>query len=81
MNPASQLLPLEAITARICVLREQRVLLDSDLAALYGVTTGTGSEVMSRIAAPMVGGMLSSMVLTVLAVIAALYALHPWLEV
>ena len=36
--------------------------------------TGTGSEVMSRIAAPMVGGMLSSTVLT-LAVIPALYAL------
>ncbi|HJV62102.1 MAG TPA: efflux RND transporter permease subunit, partial [Albitalea sp.] len=36
--------------------------------------TGTGSEVMSRIAAPMVGGMVSSTVLT-LAVIPALYAL------
>jgi copper/silver efflux system protein len=36
--------------------------------------TGTGSEVMSRIAAPMVGGMISSTVLT-LVVIPALYAL------
>ena len=36
--------------------------------------TGTGSEVMSRIAAPMIGGMISSTVLT-LAVIPALYAL------
>ncbi len=36
--------------------------------------TGTGSEVMSRIAAPMVGGMLSSTVLT-LAVIPAIYAM------
>ncbi|MCF8208988.1 MAG: efflux RND transporter permease subunit [Rhodoferax sp.] len=36
--------------------------------------TGTGSEIMSRIAAPMVGGMLSSTVLT-LAVIPAIYAL------
>lgn len=36
--------------------------------------TGTGAEVMSRIAAPMVGGMISSTVLT-LAVIPALYAL------
>ncbi|MDG3066248.1 efflux RND transporter permease subunit [Thauera mechernichensis] len=36
--------------------------------------TGTGSEVMSRIAAPMVGGMVSSTVLT-LAVIPVLYAL------
>jgi Cu(I)/Ag(I) efflux system membrane protein CusA/SilA len=36
--------------------------------------TGTGAEVMSRIAAPMVGGMVSSTVLT-LAVIPAIYAL------
>jgi Cu(I)/Ag(I) efflux system membrane protein CusA/SilA len=36
--------------------------------------TGTGSEVMSRIAAPMVGGMVSSTVLT-LVVIPAIYAL------
>jgi Cu(I)/Ag(I) efflux system membrane protein CusA/SilA len=36
--------------------------------------TGTGSEVMSRIAAPMVGGMISSTVLT-LAVIPAIYAM------
>jgi Cu(I)/Ag(I) efflux system membrane protein CusA/SilA len=37
-------------------------------------STGTGSEVMRRIAAPMVGGMISSTVLT-LVVIPALYAL------
>ncbi|MBL8437746.1 MAG: efflux RND transporter permease subunit [Zoogloeaceae bacterium] len=42
------------------------------LPILWG--TGTGSEVMSRIAAPMVGGMISSTVLT-LAVIPAIYAL------
>ena len=36
--------------------------------------TGTGSEVMSRIAAPMVGGMVSSTILT-LAVIPAIYGL------
>jgi Cu(I)/Ag(I) efflux system membrane protein CusA/SilA len=42
------------------------------LPILWG--SGTGSEVMSRIAAPMVGGMLSSTVLT-LAVIPAIYAL------
>ncbi len=42
------------------------------LPILWG--TGTGAEVMSRIAAPMVGGMISSTVLT-LAVIPALYAL------
>jgi Cu(I)/Ag(I) efflux system membrane protein CusA/SilA len=42
------------------------------LPILWG--SGTGSEVMSRIAAPMVGGMISSTILT-LAVIPALYAL------
>ena len=42
------------------------------LPILWG--TGTGSEVMSRSAAPMVGGMISSAVLT-LAVIPAIYAL------
>jgi len=36
--------------------------------------TGTGSEVMSRIAAPMVGGMISSAILTLL-VIPAIYAI------
>jgi Cu(I)/Ag(I) efflux system membrane protein CusA/SilA len=34
------------------------------LPILYG--TGAGSEVMSRIAAPMVGGMISAVVLTLL---------------
>ena len=42
------------------------------LPILWG--TGTGSEVISRLAAPMVGGMISSTVLT-LAVIPAIYAL------
>lgn len=42
------------------------------LPILWG--TGTGAEVMSRIAAPMVGGMISSTILT-LCVIPALYAL------
>jgi Cu(I)/Ag(I) efflux system membrane protein CusA/SilA len=37
-------------------------------------STGTGSEVMRRIAAPMVGGMISSTLLTLI-VIPALYAL------
>jgi Cu(I)/Ag(I) efflux system membrane protein CusA/SilA len=42
-------------------------------------STGAGSEVMSRIAAPMVGGMISSTILT-LAVIPAIYALvKEWL--
>lgn len=48
---------------------------------MYG--DGTGSEVMSRLAAPMVGGMLSSVVLTLL-VIPVVYLLwkqnSPWVE-
>jgi Cu(I)/Ag(I) efflux system membrane protein CusA/SilA len=42
------------------------------LPVLYG--TGTGSEIMSRIAAPMVGGMISALVLTLL-VLPCLYLL------
>ncbi len=41
------------------------------LPILYG--TGTGSEVMSRIAAPMVGGMISAVLLTLLIVPASFY--------
>jgi Cu(I)/Ag(I) efflux system membrane protein CusA/SilA len=39
---------------------------------LYG--TGTGSEVMSRIAAPMVGGMTSAVILTLI-VLPAIYSI------
>ncbi len=42
------LLPLEAITQRIIVLREQKVLLDADLAALYGVETRRLNEQVRR---------------------------------
>ncbi len=45
------------------------------LPVMFG--SGTGSEVMRRIAAPMVGGMLSSLVLTML-VIPAVYLLWQW---
>ena len=40
------------------------------------VGTGTGSEIMSRIAAPMVGGMISALVLTLLVVPAVYYLVH-----
>jgi len=43
-------------------------------AGLLPILWGTGSECFSRIAAPIVGGMISSTVLT-LAVIPAIYAL------
>lgn len=41
-------LPLEAITHRICVLRGQKVLLDSDLATLFGVETRRLKEQVRR---------------------------------
>ena len=41
------------------------------LPILYG--SGTGSEVMSRIAAPMVGGMVSAMLLTLFVLPALFY--------
>jgi hypothetical protein len=44
----AQVLPLEAITHRILLLREQKVLLDSDLAALYGVETRRLNEQVRR---------------------------------
>lgn len=51
MSQSDSLLPLEMITQRIVVLREQKVLLDADLAALYGVETGRFNEQVRRNAA------------------------------
>lgn len=45
---ASSLLPLETITHRILLLRGQKVLLDADLAALYGVETRRLNEQVRR---------------------------------
>lgn len=45
---ASTLLPLESITHRILLLREQKVLLDADLAALYGVETKVLLQAVKR---------------------------------
>lgn len=44
----SSLLPLETITHHILVLRGQKVLLDADLAALYGVETRRLNEQVRR---------------------------------
>ena len=44
----TDLLPLEAITHRIVLLRSQKVLLDADLAALYGVPTKRFNEQVKR---------------------------------
>jgi hypothetical protein len=45
---STNLLPLEAITQRILLLRGQKVLLDSDLAELYGVETRRLNEQVKR---------------------------------
>lgn len=45
---STNLLPLETITQRIVVFREQKVLLDSDLATLYGVETRRFNEQVRR---------------------------------
>jgi len=37
---SKEIIPIERIAHLILVFREQKVILDSDLAALYGVTTG-----------------------------------------
>jgi Cu(I)/Ag(I) efflux system membrane protein CusA/SilA len=57
-------------------VRPKMMTVVTTIAALAPImwSTGTGSEVMRRIAAPMVGGMVSSTVLT-LVVIPAIYAM------
>ncbi len=45
---SSELLPLEVITHHIVMLRGQKVLLDADLAALYGVPTKRFNEQVKR---------------------------------
>lgn len=47
-SSSSSLLPLELVTHRIVVLRGQRVILDSELAALYGVQTKRFNEAVKR---------------------------------
>ena len=46
--PASELIPVERIQSRILVLRGQRLLLDADLARLYGVPTKRLNEQVKR---------------------------------
>ena len=44
----ASLVPVEHISRSILVLRGQRVILDRDLAAIYGVTTGRLNEAVKR---------------------------------
>jgi hypothetical protein len=48
MSRATSLLPLETITQCILLLRGQKVLLDADLAVLYGVPTKRFNEQVRR---------------------------------
>jgi hypothetical protein len=50
-NKDAALVPVERITRSILVLRRQRVLLDRDLAEIYGVSTGRLNEAVKRNAA------------------------------
>ena len=47
-KPDSQLIPLESIQRQIYLIRNQRVILDSDLADLYGVSTKRLNEQVTR---------------------------------
>jgi hypothetical protein len=47
-QPAIELIPLPAIQQRILVVRERHVMLDEDLAALYGVETRRLTEQVKR---------------------------------
>lgn len=44
----TQLVQVEAVTERILSIRGKRVMLDSDLAMLYGVTTGNLNKAVKR---------------------------------
>jgi hypothetical protein len=47
-NPSESLIPPEQIESAVLLIRGQRVLLDRDLAALYGVTTGNLNKAVQR---------------------------------
>jgi hypothetical protein len=50
MPPARQksVIPIERIASRIYVIRGEKVMLDSDLAELYGVLTGNLNKAVKR---------------------------------
>lgn len=43
-----EVIPIERIARAILVIRGEKVMLDSDLAALYGVTTGNLNKAVKR---------------------------------
>ena len=48
MQKSQSLLPVEQVQGKILLLRGEKVLLDSDLAVLYGVTTKRLNEQVKR---------------------------------
>jgi phage regulator Rha-like protein len=48
LNLSKQLIPIESIEQRIIFIRDQKVMLDADLAQLYGVTTKRLKEQVKR---------------------------------
>jgi hypothetical protein len=46
--PVAEVAPIELVESRILVIRARKVLLDSDLAALYQVTTGNLNKAVKR---------------------------------
>jgi hypothetical protein len=45
---SKEVIPIERIASAILVIRREKVMLDSDLAALYGVTTGNLNKAVKR---------------------------------
>ena len=45
---SKEVIPIEGIARAILVIRGEKVMLDSDLAALYGVTTGNLNKAVKR---------------------------------
>ena len=45
---SKEVIPIERIARAILVIRREKVMLDSDLAALYGVTTGNLNKAVKR---------------------------------
>ena len=48
MSNAPQIIPTELIERRICMVRGHKVMLDQDLAELYGVTTKALNQAVGR---------------------------------
>lgn len=48
MKKRAQIIPTDGLESRILIIRGQKVILDSDLAAIYGVTTKRLNEQVKR---------------------------------